>query len=35
MQHRKLAFIGAGNMTRSIVAGLVASGYPKRGYYCQ
>ena len=29
MQHRKLAFIGAGNMTRSIVAGLVASGYPK------
>ncbi|NVK58416.1 MAG: pyrroline-5-carboxylate reductase [Alteromonadaceae bacterium] len=29
MQHRKLAFIGAGNMTRSIVAGLVSSGYPK------
>lgn len=29
MQHRKLAFIGAGNMTRSIVSGLVASGYPK------
>ena len=28
MQHRKLAFIGAGNMTRSIIAGLVASGYP-------
>ncbi len=26
MQHRKLAFIGAGNMTRSIVAGLVAVG---------
>ncbi|GMQ45386.1 pyrroline-5-carboxylate reductase [Vibrio sp. 10N] len=27
MEQRKVAFIGAGNMTRSIVAGLVASGY--------
>lgn len=27
MEQRKIAFIGAGNMTRSIVAGLVASGY--------
>lgn len=29
MSHRKLAFIGAGNMTRSIVAGLVSAGYPR------
>lgn len=28
MQHRTLAFIGAGNMSRSIIAGLVKSGYP-------
>lgn len=28
MQHKKIAFIGAGNMTRSIIAGLVSSGYP-------
>ncbi|PMH43731.1 pyrroline-5-carboxylate reductase [Vibrio sp. 10N.286.49.B3] len=28
MEHKKIAFIGAGNMVRSIVAGLVASGYP-------
>ena len=28
MEHKKLCFIGAGNMTRSIVSGLVASGYP-------
>jgi pyrroline-5-carboxylate reductase len=28
MQHRKIAFIGAGNMTRSIIGGLVANGYP-------
>jgi pyrroline-5-carboxylate reductase len=28
MQHRKIAFIGAGNMTRSIVSGLIANGYP-------
>jgi pyrroline-5-carboxylate reductase len=28
MQHRKLAFIGAGNMTRSIIGGLVKNGYP-------
>lgn len=27
MEQRKIAFIGAGNMTRSIIAGLVASGY--------
>lgn len=28
MDHKKIAFIGAGNMARSIIAGLVASGYP-------
>ncbi|PVZ83372.1 pyrroline-5-carboxylate reductase [Serratia sp. S1B] len=28
MQHRKITFIGAGNMARAIIAGLVASGYP-------
>ena len=28
MQHRKVAFIGAGNMTRSIVSGLVNNAYP-------
>ncbi|WGW00691.1 pyrroline-5-carboxylate reductase [Vibrio sp. YMD68] len=28
MEHKKITFIGAGNMTRSIIAGLVASGYP-------
>ncbi|MDU0354163.1 pyrroline-5-carboxylate reductase [Paraglaciecola aquimarina] len=28
MQQRKIAFIGAGNMTRSIISGLVANGYP-------
>lgn len=28
MNNRKITFIGAGNMTRSIIAGLVASGYP-------
>ncbi|OIQ24646.1 pyrroline-5-carboxylate reductase [uncultured Vibrio sp.] len=28
MEQKKIAFIGAGNMTRSIIAGLVASGYP-------
>ncbi|WP_411357936.1 pyrroline-5-carboxylate reductase [Pseudidiomarina salilacus] len=27
-QHRTIAFIGAGNMTQSIVGGMVASGYP-------
>lgn len=28
MQHRKIAFIGAGNMTRSIISGLVKNAYP-------
>lgn len=28
MQHRKIGFIGAGNMTRSIISGLIANGYP-------
>lgn len=28
MQHRKIAFIGAGNMANAIIAGLVAHGYP-------
>ncbi|WP_418113855.1 pyrroline-5-carboxylate reductase [Vibrio scophthalmi] len=28
MEHKKITFIGAGNMARSIIAGLVASGYP-------
>jgi len=28
MEHKQIAFIGAGNMARSIIAGLVASGYP-------
>ncbi|MDN4501697.1 pyrroline-5-carboxylate reductase [Alteromonadaceae bacterium BrNp21-10] len=28
MQHRRIAFIGAGNMSRSIISGMVASGYP-------
>ncbi len=29
MEHRNITFIGAGNMTHSIIAGLIASGYPK------
>ncbi|MFI8417936.1 pyrroline-5-carboxylate reductase [Serratia sp. NPDC078593] len=28
MQHRKITFIGAGNMARAIIAGLVSGGYP-------
>lgn len=28
MEHRALTFIGAGNMARSIIAGLIQSGYP-------
>ncbi len=28
MQHRRIAFIGAGNMTRSIISGLIKNGYP-------
>ncbi len=28
MDHKKITFIGAGNMARSIIAGLLASGYP-------
>jgi pyrroline-5-carboxylate reductase len=28
MEHRKIAFIGAGNMTKSIIKGLVKNGYP-------
>lgn len=29
MQHKIIAFIGAGNMSRSIISGLIATGYPK------
>ena len=29
MQQKKLAFIGAGNMSRSIISGLIQSGYDK------
>ncbi len=28
MQHKFIAFIGAGNMTRSIISGMVSQGYP-------
>ncbi|WP_195744668.1 NAD(P)-binding domain-containing protein, partial [Vibrio parahaemolyticus] len=28
MEHKKIAFIGAGNMVRAIVSGLMANGYP-------
>lgn len=28
MQHKNVAFIGAGNMTRAIISGMVANGYP-------
>ncbi|WP_246752589.1 NAD(P)-binding domain-containing protein, partial [Vibrio cholerae] len=27
MEQRSIAFIGAGNMARAIIAGLIASGY--------
>jgi pyrroline-5-carboxylate reductase len=30
MQHRKITFIGAGNMAGAIIAGLVAGGYPAK-----
>lgn len=30
MQHRTIAFIGAGNMSRSIISGMVSSGYPAK-----
>ncbi|MEI9535255.1 pyrroline-5-carboxylate reductase [Moellerella wisconsensis] len=30
MQHRKIAFIGAGNMAHAIIAGLVNHGYPAK-----
>tara|TARA_Y100001956_G_C4128436_1_gene191821 strand:+ start:4980 stop:5798 length:819 start_codon:yes stop_codon:yes gene_type:complete len=30
MEQKKITFIGAGNMARSIIAGLVASGYPAK-----
>lgn len=30
MQYRKITFIGAGNMARAIIAGLVADGYPAK-----
>ncbi|EEG84345.1 putative pyrroline-5-carboxylate reductase [Proteus penneri ATCC 35198] len=28
MEHRNIAFIGAGNMAQAIIAGLVQGGYP-------
>ncbi len=28
MEHKKITFIGAGNMARSIIAGMIANGYP-------
>ena len=28
MQHKKITFIGAGNMAGSIISGLVKGGYP-------
>lgn len=28
LQHKKVAFIGAGNMTKAIIKGMVANGYP-------
>lgn len=32
-QHRTIAFIGAGNMTQSIVGGMVTSGYPANAIF--
>lgn len=33
MQHRRIAFIGAGNMSKSIIGGLVKQGYPSELIY--
>lgn len=33
MEHRKLAFIGAGNMTRSLISGLIQAGYPAQAIW--
>lgn len=30
MEHRNIAFIGAGNMAQAIIAGLVQGGYPAK-----
>ena len=30
MEHRNIAFIGAGNMAHAIIAGLVNGGYPAK-----
>lgn len=33
MEHRNIAFIGAGNMAHAIIAGLVNGGYPAKKHY--
>ncbi|MDP5032888.1 MAG: pyrroline-5-carboxylate reductase [Paraglaciecola sp.] len=33
MEHRRIAFIGAGNMSKSIISGLVNNGYPAEYIY--
>lgn len=33
MEHRRIAFIGAGNMSKSIISGLVNNGYPAEFIY--
>lgn len=33
MEHRKIAFIGAGNMSKSIISGLVKKGYPSSAIF--